>query len=543
MTTPRKSINEQRDRQPPYSEEAECGVLGSLLLAPSLCMDQCQEAGCTPAWFYDLRHGTIYDALRKLYNAPRAQPDEPTPIDTLTLAHALHTTGELETVGGNSYIAGLPDAVPSSAHCGHYLEILRDKWQRREILRACTAAVLDAYDESITATTALAHAHNDLSRVEENTLTSQERSIRALLNNPVMPKLEAHYTRGKAQITGLTTNLEYLDKLLCGLGGDNGLFYIIAARPNVGKTSFVTQLALHAACDWTRWEATPEAAWNEAPGEKCRTDGGDFLVKKRGVPVGISSLEMSSPALVKKMLFQRSGVSLEKWRTGFADGGDVMLLTNAGTALGVDNRIFIDDTSRDTIAAIKAKWRRWHRQYGCRVFILDYINIIGIDPRRFRPADRVQALQEVSAELQALGKELQCPVIVLAQLNRDQEKEAGRPPRMSDLKECGALEQDADVILMLWEPTMSPKVRDFFNYAMEQKFGKEWRKDDSRPQRINVLVAKNRNGPKGKCELLLLHSSTTFCDWGLWKSENEIKPPPKSESQYDDEDDDHSDDD
>src|SRR5205823_545864 len=143
------------------------------------------------------------------------------------------------------------------------------------------------------------------------------------------------------------------------------------------------------------------------------------------------------------------------------------------------------------------------------LFILDYLQLMQADAKRFRN-DRVQELAEVSAELQALGKELNCPMLILAQMNRDYEKDPGRAPRMSDLKDCGAVEQDADSVTFLYEPRLSDTAREFYETAMAKKFGEKWKKWDGRPQRINALVAKNRLGPKGKAELLLLHSSTTF---------------------------------
>jgi replicative DNA helicase len=212
-----------------------------------------------------------------------------------------------------------------------------------------------------------------------------------------------------------------------------------------------------------------------------------------------------------------------------------VLLTRAAEPLARENRVVIDDTPRLRIGRLKAQWRRWFRQYGVRLFVLDYLQLMQGDVQRGRP-DRVQELAEISAELQALGKELNCPMIILAQMNRDYEKDPNRAPRMSDLKDCGAVEQDADVIGFLYKPRLSEGQEEFFEGAMKSKFGENWRKWDSRPERINALFAKNRFGPCGKVELLLTHSSTRFYDWNVWLKENGLKGAAAGESQYKDED-------
>lgn len=532
------------ERQAPSSPESERGILGCIFLNPSNCLDACQEANVAPEWFHDLRNGTIYQHMLALRDAG------PT-WDVITLQQKLKDAGLLEQVGGLAYLARLPDEVPSAAHVPAYIDVVREKWQLREVIAAFTEGLDSAYNAG-DAEALLAETHRRLLKAAEAATRESEHTIKTILHTKVVSKLEAHYHRGKAQITGITTGLEYLDKIYCGLSGDNGPYNVIAARPNVGKTSLVTQIAQHVALDYAHWdpiEASPEEIETLRAGGAVitRTEDGKTLKKTVGLSVGISSLEMREDALVQKMLFQRGGADLQRWRTGYARDSDLVLLFKAIEEHGLANRIVIDDTPRLRIGQLKARWRRWYRQYGVRLFILDYLQLMQADSKRFRN-DRVQELAEVSAELQALGKELNCPMLILAQMNRDYEKDPGRAPRMSDLKDCGAVEQDADTVTFLYEPRLSDTQKEFYESAMQQFYESEmrkahgvdwetkapdkWRKWDGRPQRINALIAKNRLGPKGKAELLLLHASTKFVDWNVWLKQNRFKAAAAGESQY-----------
>lgn len=538
----------QTDRLPPHSAEAEQGVLGCALLEPGQVLNQLDEAGVKAEWFYDPRHVEIFTAMRALHTGTPRQP-----VDIITLQQRLKDTGLLEQIGGIAYLNQLQDAVPSAANLSYYVDYIKEKWQLRALLTAFIEGTGRIYEYDGNVETLLAEVQKTFVRIEQSTTPALERTIKAIIAEKVIPALEGHYTRGKAQIEGVTTGLEYLDKILSGMGDKHGNYYVIAARPNTGKTSLVTQIAMHAAQDYQRWVPKIDPATGQPELRYDEGKGMDVPVyePKTGIGVGISSLEMSSEALVQKMLFQRGRVDLQRWRTGYAGAEDLGLLVRAAGPLCQDNRIVIDDTPRLRISQLKAKWRRWYHQYGVRLFILDYLQLMQGDPQRFRP-QRNEELAEVSAEIQALGKELNCPMIVLAQMNRDYEKDPNRAPRMSDLKDCGAVEQDADVIGFLYEPRLSDTHLEFFNEKMaayfeqhikptlsaaRQKYAK-WQKWDGRPQRINVLIAKNRFGPKGKAELLLLHSSTTFVDWVGWlKQYGFAKPAAGEESRYDNDED------
>lgn len=527
------------DRLPPHAPEAEQGIIGCALLAPDECLDQMDELGVQPEWFYDLRHQLIYHTLRAMhFRTPRA------PVDLITLQQELKQMGHLEEIGGIPYLNACQDAVPSASNLAYYVDIVREKWQLRSMVHTFTDAVGKIYDYDGEVGQLLEEVERDIQRLSELHTHRSELRIKELMLDKVIPRLERHYSRGRAQVTGLvTTGFEYLDKIFCGWGGtENGNYHVLAARPNVGKTSLITGMALHAALDfeWTEELTEENARSAEAAGKKVmRLEDGRLLLKRKGVPVAISSLEMSAESLAHKMLFQRARADLQRWRTGYAREDDFTMLVKANEQLCVANNIIIDDTPRENIASIKAKWRRWHRQYGVRFFMLDYIQLIKSTQKRFRP-DRVQEMEEISAELQALGKELNCPMAVLAQLNRDYEKEPNRLPRMSDLKNCGAIEQDADSVTILYKPSpykpfskeLTDEATKFVEY-MEAKFGEKWRKWDGRPERINALVEKNKWGPKGDAKLLFLKSSTLFLDYMQWlKQEGFIQPASGEQSLY-----------
>jgi replicative DNA helicase len=510
------------------------------MMEPSSCLDELDECGFLPDMCYDAKLKLILETMRALHFR---QP--PAPVDVISLQAELRQTGMLEQVGGIGFLSELADHAPSAANLSYYVDIVREKWQLRKALAAAgeiAARVFEVEDGAapgVSAEMLVDEVLHELEKVAELHTHRSEIFIRDLLREKVVPKLEQHYTRGRAQMNGLvTTGLEYLDKIFCGLGGDNGNYHVFAARPNVGKTSLVTGMALHAALDFQWTEALTSRDQVEAlraAGHEAFESEGKWLVKRVGVPVGISSLEMSAESLGLKLLFQRAQADLQLWRTGFAKAEHFPPLTVAAKQIGVSNNILIDDTPRENIQSIKAKWRRWHRQYGVRFFMLDYIQLIKSTSKRFRQ-DRVQEMEEISAELQALGKELNCPMAILAQLNRDYEKEPNRLPRLSDLKNCGAIEQDADSVTLLYKPSpYKPFSKEytedyeFFRQCMEQKFGENWRKWSGRPERINALVEKNKHGPKGDAQLLFLKASTLFVDYDAWLKKNGFKTASKGE--------------
>lgn len=516
------------DRLPPHSPEAERAVLGCILYSPegaAAAMDACLERwGKRREVFYELPNQVIYDAILGLYEAGSG-------VDMITVQQRLKDLNMLAEVGGIEYLARLPDAVPSSLNIGYYLGTVWDKFLLRQTLAACVEAAGRIYETESDAGRVLDQVTQDLLRLGETAVGQREEKMREAILR-VMADMEEHYVRGRAQLRGLSTGLEYVDKLLCGIGGKHGNYVVISARPGFGKTSLAMQIACHVALDheWSEplWQELVDGKWQMTHGKPTSgrerrplveqfEDGTERRVveKKRGLPVAIFSLEMATEALVERMVFERARGDMQRWRTGFATNADLDALVGHAVKLG-KAPIWIDDEPRCTIDTLRAKARRMFRQYGIKLFIIDYIQLLRAGGKRFRD-DRVQELSEISGEIQALGKELQVPFIVLAQMNRDFEKDPNRKPRLSDLKDCGSIEQDADVVGFLYKPKLRDKAEEVYDRAMEAEYGQDW---SQRPGRVDLLVAKNRYGPTGHCELLFQRSCTRFLDYVRWLKEH-----------------------
>lgn len=506
----RKAKVEAGDRLPPWAGEAEEAALACALLDPVMVLNECEERGVCGEWFYELKHQLIWSALSALHGAGGT-------VDMVTVSQWL--TERQPAPEGSSWaevMMALPEAV-SAAGIGSYLDILEGKRLERALVRAGTEMVSGVYaveaGEKTDARALLARIEREVLRLGEESVTEREKHIKEIIRG-VIDDLE-DYHRGRAQIRGIvTTGLEYLDKLLCGIGGRNGNYFVLSARPGIGKTSLATQVASYAALDHVWWDPVLEGG---KPVVEVLEDGSERIKceRRQGMAVGIFSLEMADNALVERMIFQRARGDMQRWRTGFATNADLAPLVVATSKLA-GGRIYVDDTGRCTIDSLKAKARRMRRQYGIRLFVIDYIQLMRAGGRRFRD-DRVQELSEISAEIQAIGKELQVPFVVLAQMNRDFEKDPTRRPRLSDLKDCGSIEQDADVVTFLYKPKLGEGEEEKYDAAMERVYGKDW---STYPQRINALVAKNRYGPDGVVQLLFQRSSTTFLDYNVWLKGN-----------------------
>ena len=504
------------DKLPPHALEAEAGALACALIDPLESLNRIEETRVTQDWFYDLRHQTLLQVLLDMQESG-------THIDQVTLYQWLSDRAMLSQVGGWEYVGKLPDLVPSAANLPQYLDILREKFLLRMMVRLGTDMVSSSYQieqgQKTDPHELLARIERDILRLSEERAQVGEVRLKQIIAR-VIAGLE-DYHRGHAQLRGVTTGIEYVDKLLCGFGGPNGNYIVLSARPSLGKTSFATQLALHAALDYAWFEPVLENG-------VAVMDGDKFKMKREvGIPVGIFSLEMSADALVQRMLFQRAQADMQRWRTGFAESADFPPLTKAAGELA-KAPIYIDDTPRCTISSVRAKARRMWRQYGIKLFIIDYIQLMR-GGRRFRE-DRVQELAEISGELQSLGKELNVPFIVLAQMNRDYEKDPNRQPRLSDLKDCGSIEQDADVVGFLYTPKLKTAAKETYDLAMERVFEHDWSKY---PRRVNCIWAKNRYGPTGDSELLFQKSCTRFLDYNVWLKDHGYKEAALGEKQRD----------
>ncbi len=440
------------ERLPPHSPEAEQGVLGCIMLSPNDCLGESIEklkAGAEV--FYDLRHQTIFSALLEMYDSREA-------IDVITLQQRLKNKQLLDEVGGLAYLASLPDMVPSAANLGYYLDIVQEKFLLRKMIRTCTEVVTRVYDYEGEVDALMDEVERDILRISESRVQSHTVTIKELVKKAINTIEDFHQRQG--MLTGLGTGFTDLDKMTTGLHG--GEMIVIAARPSVGKTSLAMNIAEHVSID-------------------------------QRLPVGVFSLEMTSESLVLRMLCSRSRVNLRNVRDGFLAERDFPKLTGAAGKLA-NAPLFIDDSSSLSILQLRAKARRMYQQYGVKLFIVDYLQLLHSTARRAE--NRQQEIADISSGIKALAKELSVPVVVLSQLNRELEREKNRKPRLSDLRESGAIEQDADVVGLLYKPSSD-----------DDESGGD-AQEDAVP--VNLLIAKQRNGPTGDVNLTFLKSYTRF---------------------------------
>ncbi len=442
------------DRLPPHSIEAERGVLGCVLLSPGECLGVCIEKFKSgPELFYDLRHRHIYELLVGMY-------DKREVIDLLTVQQRLKDGNQLEAVGGLAYLASLPDAVPSAANLSYYADIVREKHLLRRMIQTCTDVVGRVYEHEGEVDALLDEVERDVLRISEERVEEKTSSIKDLVKNAITTIEHFHQRQG--MLTGISTGFPDLDKMTSGLHG--GEMIVIAARPSMGKTSLAMNMAEHVAID-------------------------------ERLPVGVFSLEMTAESLVLRMLCSRSRVNLRNIRDGFLAERDFPKLTgSAGKLAGAP--LFIDDTAGLSILQLRAKARRMTQQYGVKLFVIDYLQLLHSTSRRAE--NRQQEIADISNGIKALAKELKVPMIVLSQLNRELEKDKNRKPRLSDLRESGAIEQDADLVALLYKPT-GGEDDDADKPGLEQ---------DAIP--VNLLIAKQRNGPTGDVALTFLKAYTRF---------------------------------
>lgn len=442
------------DRLPPHSAEAEQGVLGCILISPNDCMGECiEKLRVGEEVFYDLRHQTIFKALAEMY-------DSREPIDLITLQQRLKDSQLLEQVGGISYLSILPDAVPSAANLSYYLEIVKEKYLLRKMIHVCTDVVGRVYDYQGEVDALMDEVERDILRISEARVQAHTNNIKDLVKKAISTIEDFHQRQG--MLTGIASGFSDLDKMTSGFHG--GEMIVIAARPSMGKTSLAMNIAEHVAIE-----------------EK--------------IPVGVFSLEMTSESLVLRMLCSRSRVNLRNVREGFLAERDFPKLTGAAGKLA-GSPLFIDDSSGLSILQLRAKARRMHQQYQIKLFVIDYLQLLHSTARRAE--NRQQEIADISSGIKALAKELNVPIIVLSQLNRELEREKNRKPRMSDLRESGAIEQDADLVGLLYKP----------NAEEEENVAATAVAEEAAP--VNLLIAKQRNGPTGDVNLTFLRSYTRF---------------------------------
>lgn len=431
----------------------ERGVLGCVLISPNECMGECIEKFKGGAEvFYDLRHQTIFTTLAEMYDKREA-------IDVITLQQRLKDKQLLEQVGGIAYLSSLPDAVPSAANLSYYLDIVQEKFLLRRMIHTCTEVVGRVYEYEGEVDALMDEVERDILRISEARVQTQSSAIKDLVKKAIYTIEDFHQRQG--MLTGVGTGFTDLDKMTSGL--HPGEMIVIAARPSMGKTSLAMNIAEHVAIE-------------------------------QKLPVGVFSLEMTADSLVLRMLCSRSRVNLRSVREGFLAERDFPKLLGAADKLA-RAPLFIDDSSGLSILQLRAKARRMAQQYGIKLFVIDYLQLLHSTSRRAE--NRQQEIADISGGIKALAKELNVPVMVLSQLNRELEREKNRKPRLSDLRESGAIEQDADVVGLLYRPSSD-----------EDESGAVSDEPDALP--VNLLIAKQRNGPTGDVNLTFLKSFTRF---------------------------------
>jgi replicative DNA helicase len=442
------------DRLPPHDVQCEMGVLGCQLLDPNTCIGQTLEhlSDDGAQAFYDLRHQTIQETLFKMY-------DERTPIDLITVQRRLKDNQLLEQVGGIAYLSMLQDVVPSAANLAYYVSILREKYLLRKLIQTCSGVVARVYDYEGEVEQFIDEVEKEISSVADSRVKNGERKLADLVNSG-LTTIE-HFFNRQGEISGLETGFADFDKMTDGLHA--GEMVIIAARPSMGKTSLAMGIAEHVAVDL-------------------------------GQHVGVFSLEMTGESLILRMMCSLGRVNLRNIRDGFMSEADFPKLTQAASRIN-GAPLHIDDTAGLSILQLRARARRMHQRHGIKLFVIDYLQLLNSSSRKAQENRQIE-IAEISSGIKALAKELGVPVIVLSQLNREIEKEKNRKPRLSDLRESGSIEQDADLVGLLYKP------------GTETEEGEAPAEADGVP--VNLLIAKQRNGPTGDVNLTFLKPYTRF---------------------------------
>jgi replicative DNA helicase len=422
---------------PPQNIDAEVSLLGSILIEDDVITtiaDRINQGD-----FYDKRHGTIYAAMLKLYEQHK-------PVDLLTLSSALKDTGDLETVGGSSYLTELTNAVPTAAHAEHYGDIVAEKSMRRKLIKASEDIVNLSFTEgSSSVQEILEEAEKRLFAVSQRSTKQDLISIDQILAEGFDRLDELHKNKGR--LRGVRTGWRDLDNKTAGLQRSD--LIILAARPAMGKTAFVLNLAQNVG-----------------------------LNEKQSVL--FFSLEMGKDQLVDRMLASESGVDAWNIRTGNLSDEDFEKLGQAMGALS-EAPIYIDDTPGITVLEMRTKARREAQKHPLGLIVIDYLQLMS-SSRGGNDFNRVQEVSEISRGLKLIARELNVPVIALSQLSRSVESRSPQIPQLSDLRESGSIEQDADIVAFLYR-------EDYYN------------PETDRQHITDLILAKHRNGPTGRIEL------------------------------------------
>ena len=459
MGTPIDSIGTVEERIPPHNSDAERSVLGAALLSKDALFDVLETV--RPDDFYDPNHKEIFSVIFELgrRNAP---------VDALTVSEELDKRGSLQLVGGRSYVAGLSSTTPTTANAAEYAKIVAEKSSIRKLIKTADDIVAKGYDKSMDAGQLMDYAENGIFEISQ----ASQKGTYVPLKDVLLSNIEAidRASKLKDGLTGLTTGFKDLDDKTSGLQKSD--LIILAARPAMGKTAFALSLALNAAV-------------------------------KGGGTVMVFSLEMAKEQLSQRLLSMESKVEMQKLKTGRLERRDWDDLNVAlddlsdwddlNVALDDLSRadIVIDDTAGISIMEMKSKCRRLKAERKLDLIVIDYLQLMNPEGRSLD--SRTQEISVISRNLKLLARELDCPVLVLSQLSRNPEQRTDHRPMLSDLRDSGSIEQDADIVIFLY--------RDEYYHD-----------DTDAPGECEVIIAKQRSGPTGTVKVAWLDKITKFVD-------------------------------
>lgn len=435
------------DRIPPQNIEAEQAVIGAILLQDEAIITVMERVHTED--FYDKPHQLIFEAMLNLGETNQ-------PIDLITLTSLLQDRGQLEEIGGVSYLAKLAHAVPTAANVDYYAQIIEEKSMLRRLIRTATQIVSEGYTGGEDVSGMLGDAERKILEISNRRSGSGFVLIRDVLME-VFDKVEMLH-ENKGGTSGIPTGFVDLDKMTNGFQKND--LIIVAARPSVGKTAFALNIAQNVAV-------------------------------RANETVAIFSLEMSAPQLVQRMICAEANLDANVMRTGDFKDDDWAKLTMGISSLS-EAQIFIDDTPGVTVADIRAKCRRLKKEKGLGMIVIDYLQLI--HGRGKAGENRQQEVSEISRTLKQIARELEVPVVALSQLSRGVEQRQDKRPMMSDLRESGSIEQDADIVSFLYRD-------DYYNADTEKK------------NIIEIIIAKQRNGPVGTVELVFLKNFNKFVNY------------------------------
>lgn len=439
-------------RIPPHSIEAEQSVLGAMLLDREAIISASEFVKAED--FYKDSHREIFEAMSLLF-------EKGEPVDLITLSEQLKQKNKLEAVGGIAFLTDLSSSVPTIANVAHYARIIQEKSLLRSLIRSCGEISEKSFEAAEELDGIIEHAEKSIFDLSQRKVTRSFIPIKDILISS-FNRIEKLYST-KETITGISTGFTDIDSKTSGMQKSDLL--LVAARPSMGKTAFALNIAHNAAL-------------------------------KGGVPVAIFSLEMSKEQLVNRMICAEANIDSHKLRTGSLEEDDWPKLALSVNKLSKAN-IYIDDTPGITVPEMRSKCRRLKLERGLELIVVDYLQLM---QGSGRVESRQQEISDISRSLKALAREMDCPVLALSQLSRAPEMRSEHRPMLSDLRESGAIEQDADVVMFLY--------RDEYYHP-----------DTEKKNIAEVIIAKQRNGPTGTAELVWMDKYTKFADMAKFREE------------------------